>query len=520
MLKIVRYTDICFLLLYVILNAGAMPSRKPKREASSVSSSPVIHEDELKDEAPNSPKRGRKESEQKRRVLMNQYFDELIVLLTLLSQRHVPKKIDKVATLKEAITCLKVYHHLTHLGAPLPLPKESKSVIDRGDALKLVLNSQDSFLIMISDSGRIMFSNSLVTSLLGYTQSRLIGRNWYDYIHDKDKEMFQSFFRSSNGHRLPNSTVTSYPAQICTLHLQLYPGETGGPPQFLPFKCLVYLRKWGAAEALDENPLSPDENAIDLVPLPDEQHYVLLIGKLPTSLLHVDLPVATNDINFEFELRVSKEGRIISIEKHAILIIGFSSSELIGTSFFDYVDPYHLSDVADSISSLTKTGLGVTSPYRLMTKSGRYIWLISKTYTSYNPWINKPDHILFTNRVLGSDQVLPEHRFYRGRKYLPDLEVEQEYVISPSSVHTSSFPEKQLPPNLQQNPLVERLVSSNMLGQDSQDTTFLERVPRKMPVPLLQQQAARLMQVSGEYIYVLRSNTVSSVTYSANVVIV
>ncbi len=489
-----------------------MPSRKLKREASSsVSSSPLIHEDELKDEAPNSPKRGRKESEQKRRVLMNQYFDELIVLLTLLSQRHVPKKMDKVATLKEAIICLKVYHHLTNLGEPLPLPKESKSVIDRGDALKLVLNSQDSFMMMISDSGRIMYSNSLVTSLLGYTQTRLIGRNWYDYVHDKDKEMFQSLFTSSNGHQLPNSTVTSFPAQICTLHLQLYPGETGGPPQFLPFNCLVYLRKWGAAEASDENPLSPDENAADLVPLPDEQHYILLIGRLPTSLLHVDLPVATNDINFEFELRVSKQGRIISIEKHAILIIGFSSSELIGTSFFDYVDPYHLSDVADSISSLTKTGLGVTSPYRLMTKSGRYIWLISKTYTSYNPWINKPDHILFTNRILGSDQVLPEHRFYRSRKYLPEFELEQEYVISPSSVHTSPFPEKQLPPNLQQNPLVERLVSdpsSTLLGQDSQEMPFLPSHPMKIPLPLQQQQATRIMQVR---IYVYWEATVCNV---------
>ena len=95
---------------------------------------------------------------------------------------------------------------------------------------------------------------------------------------------------------------------------------------------------------------------------------MLLIGKLPTSLTPVDLPIGTNNVNFEFELRVSKEGRIISIDKHAILLIGFSTSEIIGTLFFDYVDPYHLSDVSESISTFAKTGLGTTTPYRLITK--------------------------------------------------------------------------------------------------------------------------------------------------------
>ena len=456
-----------------------MPTRKNKKPSASTSvppsPCPSINEDDIKEE-PNSEKKGRKESEQKRRVVMNQYFDELIALLTLLSQRHIPKKMDKVATLRETITCLKVYHHLTTLQPR----KDKEDVLDRGDTLNLLLNAQDAFLVMVSDSGRIMFSTTLVTSLLGYIQTRLIGQNWYDYVHDQDKEIFHSLFTEAsfkNGWKIPSTNVTAYKSQLCTLHLRLYPGETGGLPQFLPFKCLAYLRKWEAGDILEQDPPSPDETFGDLTASVDDQYFVILIGKLPTTLTPVDLPIGTNNVNFEFELRVSKEGRIISIEKHAILLIGYSTSEVIGTSFFDYIDPYHLSDIAESIATFAKTGLGTTTPYRMLTKSGRYIWLISKTYTSYNPWINKPDHILLTNRVLGCDQVLPEHRFYRSRKLLPDLDSEQEYT--PSAHSQPSCLEVSPVPNLQQNPLVEQhgsslsFESSSMMPQLPEVSSFL-----------------------------------------------
>jgi len=192
-----------------------MPSKKSKKELTITAGS---QDDVEINDTPSSPKRGRKENEQKRRILMNQYFDELIVLLTLLSQRHVPKKMDKVATLRETITCLKVYYHMTALPPQIATPaspsaKVLKSFFTRGDSLQLILNSQDAFLIMVSSSGRVMYSTSLVTSLLGYMQVRLIGQNWYDYIRDQDREVFHSLFTQSTtmaGQKIPNTSITSY----------------------------------------------------------------------------------------------------------------------------------------------------------------------------------------------------------------------------------------------------------------------------------------------------------------------
>ena len=415
-----------------------------------------------------SPKRGRKESEQRRRVMMNQYFDELIALLSMLSERCIPKKMDKATTLHEAVQCIQIYSDLTSkpertltldtggktsksskASPKSPSPAQTEVVPDGsvqglhtvGELLHFFLDSHDAFLMVISDSGRILYSTELITSLLGHMQTRLVGQNFFDFVHENDHPLFQDLLKldqagSGEGLKLKDRPIIAYPPKLVHCHLRLYSGETGYLPQYLQFKSAVYLRKWDAERAKlsssDISPGSPDPSSSESGYSCDSENQscLVMIGKLPTSLSMVDLPVGTNDVNFEFEMRISREGRIIDVDKHAVTVLGFTTSEIIGTSFFDYIDPYHLLDVSEGMSAFLSNGLGTTTPYRLQTKGGRSIWLISKGYLSYNPWNNKPDHILLTNRVLGCDQVLPEHRFFRSRKLLPDIEGHESYAPS------------------------------------------------------------------------------------------
>ena len=200
---------------------------------------------------------------------------------------------------------------------------------------------------------------------------------------------------------------------------------------------LSYLRQWdNSADISSSNPPSPASLESDVQSRSDHRACVLLLGKLPTSLTLIDLAIGTNDVGFEFEMRVSREGRIIDVDKHAILVFGFSAAELLGSSLFDLVDPYHINHVGESMSTFLQSGMGATSPYRIRTKGGRYLWLVSKGYLSYNPWNHRPDHMLLTNRVLGCDQVLPEHRFFRSKKLLPNLEESECYA--PTPLHQST----------------------------------------------------------------------------------
>ena len=454
-----------------------MSSKAGKEQQRCVSPSPS--EDDNLSAA--SPKRGRKESEQRRRVMMNQYFDELIALLSMLSERCIPKKMDKATTLHEAVQCIQIYSDLTSKPertltldtgktsksskAPpkSPSPAQTEVLPDGsvqglhtvGELLHFFLDSHDAFLMVISDSGRILYSTELITSLLGHMQTRLVGQNFFDFVHENEHPMFQDLLKldqtgGTEGLKLKDRPIIAYPPKLVSCHLRLYSGETGYFPQYLQFKAVVYLRKWDMERAKpstsDMCPSSPDPSSSESGYSCDSENQscLVMIGKLPTSLSMVDLPVGTNDVNFEFEMRVSREGRVIDVDKHAVTVLGFTTSEIIGTSFFDYIDPYHLLDVSEGMSTFLSSGLGTTTPYRLRTKGGRSIWLISKGYLSYNPWNNKPDHILLTNRVLGCDQVLPEHRFFRSRKLLPDTEGHESYV--PNISMNRSSPQPASPP--------------------------------------------------------------------------
>ena len=417
-----------------------------------------------------SPKRGRKESEQRRRVMMNQYFDELIALLSMLSERCIPKKMDKATTLHEAVQCIQIYSDLTSkpdktLTLDIPkTPKPSKApkspvsgqtgqessvqgLHTVGELLHFFLDAHDAFLMVVSDSGRVLFSTELITSLLGHMQTRLVGQNFFDFVHENDHSVFHDVLKldqsGCEGIKLKDRPIIAFPPQLVQCHLKLYSGETGYFPQYLQFKSVVYLRKWDTerAKGMDMFPASPSDHVSEssFSGDPENQSCLVIIGKLPTSLSMIDLPIGTNDVNFEFEMRVSREGRIIDVDKHAVTVLGFMTSEIIGTSFFDYVDPYHLMDVSEGMSTFLSSGLGTTTPYRLLTKGGRSIWLISKGYLSYNPWNNKPDHILLTNRILGCDQVLPEHRFFRSRKLLPDMEGLECYIPNIQLAETTTL---------------------------------------------------------------------------------
>lgn len=426
------------------------------------------------DEDSVSTKRGRKESEQRRRVLMNQYFDEMIILLSMISERKIPKKMDKASILHEAVKCMRKYSDLTVMTRPKPKPKgkgggkSSKEVklrgicpeiISIGDVLHFFLDAHDTFLILISESGHILYATELVTSLLGHMQTRLVGQNIFDYVLESDKSILLDMFNPHNAKPTtlqPDSNVLSYPSRSFKCHFSMYSGETCSLPQHLPFMCLSYLRRWNKTDLPASPPLSPLEcGDTDLAP-PSEttpQHQAcVLLGKLPTHLTFLDLPVGVNDVNFTFEMRISKEGNIINIDTHAVLLLGYTVSELVGSRFFDYIDPYHLTEVGDHMTEFFNNGRGTTNPYRFFTKGGRYIWFLSKGYLSYNPWNHKPDHILLYNRILGCDHVLPEYRFFRSRTFLPDLDGEELYNPPPLQSNMQSELVQQQPMLVQQHP--------------------------------------------------------------------
>lgn len=432
-----------------------MPSKKvskPKPPASSSSSgasganSPNSEEDSLYSSS--SPKHVvRKESEQRRRVMMNQYFDELVMLLTVVTDRVAHRKMDKVTTLQETVRIMKLYYNLDKEDDKDSVQEYRPGFLSRGEILHFLMNSLSAFMMVVSGEGKILYLTDLISSLTGHLPPKLIGQSIYDYIHSDDKEKMAEVFKPPQdqaGVQIHGSPIVGYPSRELNCRFKMYMTESSSSADCSKdFNCLAYLRTWQEPPSQeDSSPPTPSQPFLSCGE--DPSACVLLLVRPTKSLSIIDHPITTNDVNFQFDLRISKEGKILDIDKQASLVLGYTNWELSGCSFFDYVHSYHVVKVGEIISSVLNKGIGVTQPYRLQTKSNQYLWVVSKGYLSCNPWNHKPDHILFQSKVLGSDEILPEYR-EAANNYIK-MEDHIDEVYQPSLIPLSSPSAVEPPP--------------------------------------------------------------------------
>ncbi|XP_003386656.1 PREDICTED: circadian locomoter output cycles protein kaput-like [Amphimedon queenslandica] len=393
-------------------------------------------------------KRGkvRKESEHKRRLMMNQYFDELVILLSMVTETVSSRKMDKVTTLHEAVSLFKLYYDLDQSQGPTSKANEQlhqtyrPEYLQFGDAASFILDSLGAFLMVLSETGRILYSTDLITSLTGYLPCRVVGQTIYDCLHTDDHFIIKDLYRVSGEEGVAwnrkDSPIICYPPKSLRCRFKIFSNDNSMSGSSRSFSCLSYLRQWKEVPADNtRSPMGDSCSSRDDTGLmtPDTPVCcLLLIAKLDENLSIVDEPFISNgSIEFSFDIRVSREGKILDMSKQASLILGYTSNELVGSLFFDYVDPFHLEKVSESILEFLKKGLGVSQPYRLISKSLRSVWVVSKGFLSYNPWNHKPDHILLQCKVLGCDEILPESRFSHDSRYLPDLKGNEFYRPGP-----------------------------------------------------------------------------------------
>ena len=359
----------------------------------------------------------RKETEQRRRNLMNQHFDELVMMLTMITDRVTPKKMDKTSILEEVVRVLKQYYDLDKSPKLEYNPEYKPGFISRGELFTFLLDSLGAFLMFVSDNGRILYCSDLITSLTGHLPTRLVGQTIYDCVIPEDESTIRSQFNAppdTTGKLILNSPLLSYPPSKFNCSFRLYSNDPSADIISRKFVCLSYLRQWRAVEEMMSDASDDMSNEYS------NRSCILLVGKLSDCEWPRDSSITTNDVNFEFSVRVSKQGKILEVDKQASLVLGYTKSDIQGASFFDYIDPYHSIKVGEAIETFLTKGLGVSQPYRLLSKSGQYIWVVSKGFLSYNPWNHKPDHVLLENRVLGCDEILPEYKFKVDMKAMPN----------------------------------------------------------------------------------------------------
>ena len=380
------------------------------------------------------PPSRRRTAEKNRRRTTNTFFDQLVTLLSITSgDGDIQKKQDKASILCSARNFVRFYHDLsTFHGSPLaalpaptppgtfrqppsasPHPPASvdttKHKVDpkklrchnSGMLMEHVLQACNGFLLVMVPPGRIMYSSKTTLSSLGVSPSALAGQLLSTILCQED---VHQVLEPPSPRQLPaelhnGQRIIAHPRTRARYEFQRSYGLTTTGSMPLSSTCSSYLRQW-----TDSTSTSNDSGAVSYTDSNLSYDYCHILVAINGSLSFLDSELAMDE-DFKFEMRISKEGRIIEVQKHAAIAIGYTTMELIGTSVFDFIHPYHVVSFGEAIQSCTTRGCGTTNLYRFFTKGGQWLWCAARGFIACNPWNHDTDHIVLEMKIMGTNQV-------------------------------------------------------------------------------------------------------------------
>jgi len=376
----------------------------------------------------------RRASEKKRRDEVNLCMDELITLLTMSGDRSCPKKLDKASVLKECCRFVRFYHNLSAIASDGTEMSYKPSFVTRGRAFSDLLDSLDAFSFVVSRSGQILFATEMMLSCLGFTHRLMVGHSINEFLHRDDCAALGELFTEANNSGAVKRSHCLYPSKqvTCRFRLNTEDSRMGVSCILMTFASFIYMRTWNS-----ENLVS-SENAEEppMFEQPESKHahdLCMILVAIPSSITHRDVPLLSNDFSFVFQLRISKEGTVLDLDKHAPAVLGYTQDEIVGSSLFDYVHPYHVASFGESMTMFIEQGYGSTNPFRLSSKGGRWIWITSNGYATYNPWNQKGEHVMLECKVLGIDEVDAKQKIWVDSNYVPKV------TAAPINTETTSL---------------------------------------------------------------------------------
>ena len=374
----------------------------------------------------------RRASEKKRRDEVNLCMDELITLLTMSGDRSCPKRLDKASILKECCRFVRFYHNLSAVASEGTERNYKPSFVTRGRAFSDLLDSLDAFSLVVSRSGQILFATEMMLACLGFTHRLMVGHSINEFLHKDDCAALGELFTEANS----NSAVKPhclYPSKrvMCRFRLNTEDSRIGVSCILMTFASFIYMRIWSSDGTSSES--AEEVTAFEQPETKHAQDLCMILVAIPSSITHRDVPLLSNEFSFMFQLRISKEGTILDLDKHTPAVLGYTQDEIIGSSLFEYVHPYHVASFGESMSMFIEQGYGSTNPFRLSSKGGRWIWITSNGYATYNPWNQKGEHVMLECKVLGIDEVDAKQKLWVDSNYVPKV------GAAPVNTETTSY---------------------------------------------------------------------------------
>ncbi|CAF1444720.1 unnamed protein product [Adineta steineri] len=342
-----------------------------------------------KEESKRSPakRKFRNENEKRRRDLFSQLISSLENILNIdkkPSSTDQTSKLDKASILRETAVYLK--NRQNDLTIQITAPSTScrttneqtdevvdfswkppSNLVTTDEWTQIAIEAMGCFFLVAKPdpyNGQIVHVSKNISSLLDYSHNELLNRSLFELILPRDHDQLRDYLLKD--HRIIE-------------------------------KCNLSWRR-GTADECEECTIIGAFRQVSKRNDENDEKYLMSIVKVNT----IDRTLTINDDNSinEFTTRLNLRGRFVHVDSKARQILGYSSYELIGYTYFDFVHPDDLSIMTRAYQLWKDNGSGTSEPYRFLSKGQQWIFLQTTCQAQINSWTGKPESYICTTNLL------------------------------------------------------------------------------------------------------------------------
>ncbi|XP_041865491.1 endothelial PAS domain-containing protein 1b [Melanotaenia boesemani] len=262
---------------------------------------------------------------------------------------------------------------------------------ENGHMDNMYLKSLEGFITVVTSDGDMIFLSENINKFMGLTQVELTGHSIFDFTHpcdheeirenlslktagsgfgkkSKDLSTERDFFMRmkctvTNRGRTVNLKSASWKVLHCTGHLKMYDG--------CPSRVLCGYK---------EPPLTCAVLMCEPIPHPS----------------NIDTPLDSKT----FLSRHSMDMKFTYCDDKVTELMGYAPEDLLGRSVYDFYHALDSDSVTKSHHNLCTKGQAVSGQYRMLAKSGGYVWVETQGTVIYNSRNSQPQCIVCINYVL------------------------------------------------------------------------------------------------------------------------
>ncbi|KAF7656190.1 hypothetical protein LDENG_00045410 [Lucifuga dentata] len=333
---------------------------------------------------------------------LNSELDRLTELLPFPAELR--SRLDKLSVLRLSVGYLRVksYFKASMKSSSAP-PGEIELNGNAADAAgfsegDLLLQALNGFAIVISTDGLVFYVSATIKDYLGFHQSDVIHQSVLELIHTDDRLMFRQQLHFALK-PLPADTLQSCSDTIQYKSEQLPPENSSFLERSFVcrFRCLLdnssgflALKFQGRLKYLhSQSVLSDSGTRLQ----PQLALFAIAVPVQPPSILQIRAKMLM------FQTRHKLDFTPTGIDHRGKIILGYSEMELcMKGSGYQFIHAADMMHCADKHICMIKTGESGMTVFRLLSKSGSWVWVQANAKLIYKD--KRPDFIIAMQKVL------------------------------------------------------------------------------------------------------------------------